>query len=104
MPVEREGPLQPVAAHEGERHTIREAHFLIRELPKEVDGGLAKDGKSVTIQGENRAQATFGGTKVPDGFPSDVPLPKGLKLKTTAGCWAHIAQFRDWIARQDSKP
>ncbi len=44
-----------------------------------------KDGKSVTIEGENGAQATFGGTKVPDGFPGAVPLPKGLKLKTSAG-------------------
>jgi hypothetical protein len=44
-----------------------------------------KDGKSVTIEGENGASATFGGKKVPDGFPSEVPLPEGLKLKTSAG-------------------
>ncbi len=43
-----------------------------------------RDGKSVTIQGEHGA-ATFGGTKVPAGFPSDVPLPKGLRIKTAAG-------------------
>ena len=44
-----------------------------------------KKGNSVTIEGENGAKATFGGTKVPDNFPSEVPLPKGLKLKSAAG-------------------
>ena len=46
---------------------------------------VAKDGKTVTIEGENGAQATFGSSKVPDGFPSEVPLPTGLKLVSSAG-------------------
>lgn len=44
-----------------------------------------KNGKSVTIQGENGNTATFGGAQVPAGFPSEVPLPKGLTLKSAAG-------------------
>ena len=46
---------------------------------------VAKDGKSVTVEGENGAQATFGATKVPAGFPAEVPLPKGPKLVSSAG-------------------
>jgi hypothetical protein len=46
---------------------------------------VAKDGTSVTIEGENGAQTTFGSSKVPDGFPSEVPLPTGLKLVSSAG-------------------
>ena len=40
-----------------------------------------KDGK-VTIEGENGGTATFGTQKVPADFPSEVPLPKGLKLQS----------------------
>ncbi len=46
---------------------------------------VAKDGKSVTIEGESGAEATFGSSTVPDGFPSEVPLPKGLRLVSSAG-------------------
>ena len=45
-----------------------------------------KDGKhaTVSVNGEANNKITFGDTKVPDGFPSDVPLPKGLTIKTAA--------------------
>ena len=44
------------------------------------------DGKSgsVTIDGENGNSITFNQSKVPDDFPSAVPLPKGLKLMSAA--------------------
>ena len=45
-----------------------------------------KDGKhaTVSVNGEGNNKITFGDTKVPSGFPSDVPLPKGLTIKTAA--------------------
>lgn len=44
------------------------------------------DGKNakVTINGENGNKVTFNQSKVPADFPSAVPLPKGLKLKSAA--------------------
>ena len=45
-----------------------------------------QDGKhaTVSVNGEGNNQITFGDTKVPKGFPSEVPLPKGLTIKTAA--------------------
>jgi len=47
-----------------------------------VDG----DGKhaTVTINGDQGGSVTFNQSKVPSDFPSEVPLPKGLNLKTSA--------------------
>ncbi len=45
--------------------------------------GDGKDAK-VTINGEDGNKITFNQKKVPDDFPSDVPLPKGLKLTSAA--------------------
>ena len=53
----------------------------------ETNDGKVTVGKDdqVSIEGENGTQVTFGGAKVPDGFPGAVPLPKGLKLVSSAG-------------------
>ncbi len=45
--------------------------------------GKGKDAK-VTINGEDGNEITFNQSKVPDDFPSAVPLPKGLKLTSAA--------------------
>lgn len=54
--------------------------------------GDGKDAK-VTIKGKDNSSFTINGGKVPDGFPSEVPLPKGLTLKTAAGGKQGTKQF-----------
>ena len=54
--------------------------------------GDGKDAK-VTVKGKDNASFTFNQGSVPDGFPSEVPLPKGLKLKTGAGGSKGAKQF-----------
>ena len=64
-----------------------------------------KDDKSITIESD-KGSATFGGASVPDDFPSDVPLPKGVKLQTAVssggafqlGYQADDAELADVVA------
>ncbi len=58
--------------------------LFIAGLQKAVkENGLSTDGKSLTVQNDNGESASFGdNTKLPSGFPSDVPIyqPSSIKI------------------------